>query len=265
MLPTSSNIYEVNIMAEKILNTRIQLKYDTWENWSKTDVTGKGGNLVLKAGEVAITAIQTGDSVKQTTPPTVMFKVGDGSTPFSGLPWASALAADVYAWAKKSSIEISSSGTGSFVTGMSWDSTNNKLNITKGNADLSGYVPVTRTIANIELTKDITKAALLTALNVADGATKVTESTVENWGFTKNTGTVTGVKMNGTTKSPIDGVVDLGSVITSHQDISGKQNKTISIENITATTVEGALKEINTSKYSKPNTGIPKTDLAADV
>lgn len=88
-------------MAEKILNTRIQLKYDTWENWSNITEAGKGGNLVLKAGEVAITTIQTGDSIKQATPPTIMFKVGDGTSKFSELPWASALAADVYAWAKK--------------------------------------------------------------------------------------------------------------------------------------------------------------------
>ena len=33
-------------------------------------------------------------------------------------------------------------------------------------------------------------------------------------------GTVTGVKINGTTKNPSSGVVDLGTVITSHQDIS---------------------------------------------
>lgn len=38
-------------------------------------------------------------------------------------------------------------------------------------------------------------------------------------GFTTNTGTVTGVKINGTTKSPTSGVVDLGTVITSHQTI----------------------------------------------
>jgi hypothetical protein len=121
----------------------------------------------------------------------------------------------------------------------------------------------------------------------------VTESTVSGWGFTKNTGTyskpsggipksdlasavqtslgkadtalqsyteqykgtVTGVKVNGTTKSPSSGtvdignvvtsvkingssktpssgVVDLGTVITSHQDISGKQDKLVSGTNI---------------------------------
>lgn len=43
----------------------------------------------------------------------------------------------------------------------------------------------------------------------------VTESTVSGWGFTKNTGTVTGVKINGTTKNPTSGVVDLGTVLTS--------------------------------------------------
>lgn len=45
-------------------------------------------------------------------------------------------------------------------------------------------------------------------------------------------GTVTGVKINGTTKNPSSGVVDLGTVITSHQDISGKQDKLVSGTNI---------------------------------
>ena len=40
----------------------------------------------------------------------------------------------------------------------------------------------------------------------------VTESTVSGWGFTKNTGTVTGVKINGTTKNPVNGIVDLGTI-----------------------------------------------------
>lgn len=45
-------------------------------------------------------------------------------------------------------------------------------------------------------------------------------------------GTVTGVKINGSTKSPSNGVVDLGTVITSHQDISGKQDTLVSGTNI---------------------------------
>ena len=41
-----------------------------------------------------------------------------------------------------------------------------------------------------------------------------TETTVSNWGFTKNAGTITGIKMNGSSKGT-SGVVDLGTVITS--------------------------------------------------
>ena len=96
-------------MAEKILNTRIQLKYDTWDNWQKTDVANKGGNLVLKQGEMAVTAIASGKS-NFTTPPTIMFKVGDGEHKFSELPWASGLAADVYPWAKSPTAPIIGDG-----------------------------------------------------------------------------------------------------------------------------------------------------------
>lgn len=85
-------------MAEKVLKTRIQLKYDEYANWTKNDP-------VLKKGEMAVTVIPTGASVEQTTPPAIMFKVGDGTKKFSEPPWASALAADVYAWAKKATPE----------------------------------------------------------------------------------------------------------------------------------------------------------------
>lgn len=99
----------------------------------------------------------------------------------------------------------------------------------------------------------------------------VTESTVSGWGFTKNTGTyskpstgipkndlasdvqtslgkadtalqsyteqykgtVTGVKINGTTKTPSSGTVDLGTVIT---DISGKADKITIVNHGTSST-----------------------------
>ena len=50
-------------------------------------------------------------------------------------------------------------------------------------------------------------------------------------GYTSNTGTITGIKMNGASKGT-SGVVDLGTVITAHQDISGKQNKLTAGSNI---------------------------------
>ena len=56
-----------------------------------------------------------------------------------------------------------------------------------------------------------------------------TSTTVSGWGFTKNTGTVTSVavKMNGESKGTVtsSGTIDLGTVITSHQDISGLMPK----------------------------------------
>lgn len=58
---------------------------------------------------------------------------------------------------------------------------------------------------------------------------KTLDDAIENKGYTRNTGTVTGVKMNsGSAVSPdANGVVDLGTVITAHQDISGKQDQYI--------------------------------------
>lgn len=53
---------------------------------------------------------------------------------------------------------------------------------------------------------------------------KAVKSFVEGKGYTTNTGTITSVKMNGSTIAS-SGEADLGTVITSHQDISGKADK----------------------------------------
>ena len=53
-------------------------------------------------------------------------------------------------------------------------------------------------------------------------------------------GTVTGVKINGSNKDPLNGVVDLGTVITSHQDISGKQDTIADLETIRQGAAKGA-------------------------
>lgn len=52
--------------------------------------------------------------------------------------------------------------------------------------------------------------------------TKVSDLTNDS-GFTSNTGTITGITMNGASKGT-SGVVNLGTVLTEHQDISGKAN-----------------------------------------
>lgn len=67
----------------------------------------------------------------------------------------------------------------------------------------------------------------------------------------KYTGTITGIKMNGASKGT-SGVVDLGTVITAHQDISGKQDKLTSGTNIKTIN--------NTSILGSGNISIPSYD-----
>lgn len=75
--------------------------------------------------------------------------------------------------------------------------------------------------------------------SVLDG---ISSTDITNWNSkTNNVGTVTGVKMNGTTNNPTNGVVDLGTVITAHQNISGKQDKLISGTNIKTINGESVL------------------------
>lgn len=58
-------------------------------------------------------------------------------------------------------------------------------------------------------TNDFTTAYKNKLDGIASGATAVTESTVSGWGFTKNTGTVTSVKVGSTSYNPSSGVVSL--------------------------------------------------------
>ena len=69
------------------------------------------------------------------------------------------------------------------------------------------------------------------------------KSKVESLGYTKNTGTITGIKMNGASKGT-SGVVDLGTVITAHQDISGKQDKSTAVTHTTSTAVGSTAKPV---------------------
>lgn len=74
--------------------------------------------------------------------------------------------------------------------------------------------------------------------------TKVSDLTNDS-GYTTNTGTITSVKMNGTTVSS-SGEADLGTVITSHQDISGKADKSATVSTVTYnTTSKKITKTIN--------------------
>ena len=77
----------------KVFQTRIQLKYDTYANWSTN-------NPILKAGEMAIATVAAGERDTMTNLPNIVLKVGDGTSHYNDLKFVSALAADVHGWAK---------------------------------------------------------------------------------------------------------------------------------------------------------------------
>ena len=81
-------------MAEKLIKTRLRLKYDTFANWEKVKTT-----FVPLKGEVCLVEVPNNvDPIHNA--PSILFKVGDGTTAFGDLKYGSALAADVYSWAK---------------------------------------------------------------------------------------------------------------------------------------------------------------------
>ena len=99
-----------------------------------------------------------------------------------------------------------------YVTGVKGDSESSyrtgNVNITKGNIGLG----------NVGNFKAVSTAA-------SQGLTDTEKSNARtNIGAGTGNGTVTGIKMNGASKGT-SGVVDLGTVITAHQDISGKADK----------------------------------------
>lgn len=73
-------------------NTRIQLKYDTYSNWTTHNPTPLKGEICI-----VVVPAEAGAVVQE---PAILFKVGDGTTAFNNLQFGSALAADVYSWAK---------------------------------------------------------------------------------------------------------------------------------------------------------------------
>ena len=125
--------------------------------------------FVPNKGEVCFVEIPTGDTTA-TTAPTVLFKVGDGKATWGALKWGSALAADVYAWAKASSpqaiIDSAVGAVGPVVK---------SLNGLTGNITISGDNRITFTAADSKITASFKfTEADKTVLNSGITAAKVT-------------------------------------------------------------------------------------------
>lgn len=141
----------------KELKTRIALKYNTYEYWT----TGDGKDYAPLKGEVCFCAIESKDQGAQTAP-TVLFKVGvDGKTKFPALKWASALAADVYDWAKVAGANVfTKDGVGNVVSGIEYDAT---LNDGKG-----GFKFTTASVATAEGLEDLQEAVAAIEKDITD-------------------------------------------------------------------------------------------------
>lgn len=108
-------------MGNTTLNSRISLRYDTYDQWN----TPSGKAAVLNKGEVGICALL----VEGANQPTIMFKVGNGISTFEELPWTSGLAADVFDWAKAAQLKIIDEDHGEIISNIIWDDANNGIRI----------------------------------------------------------------------------------------------------------------------------------------
>ena len=217
-------------MAEKILKTRIQLRYDTLTNW-------EANNPVLKAGEIAVVSIPSAPTkdVNSVPAPQILFKVGDGTTAFKLLKWASGLAADVYDWAKASK----------------------RPAYKYGDADLTGF--------GTAATKDVSAFDAAGAASTAEANAKAyTDQQIEalpsQAEYTLETGTTDGslvLKKDGT-------VVGDPAVVKGWAELLDKAQKGINDAAAAQAAAEAAQTTAN-AKYTKPTGGIPKTDLASGV
>lgn len=113
----------------------------------------------------------------------------------------------------------------------------NDLNsrLTDAEADIAGAsggdINVIETIKVNGSTQTITNKAVDITV-----PTKVSDLTNDS-GFTSNVGTITGITMNGSSKGT-SGVVNLGTVITAHQDISGKEDISNKVTSISSSSTD---------------------------
>lgn len=150
------------------IKTRILLRYDSLANWTTTDP-------ILKAGEVALVTTGPAKDTSAVTPDSgaqhpLLMKVGDGTHKFSELTWSSALAVDVYAWAKQASLPVAKEGNGNVVTGIAWDTASKGLKFTTASmATSDAFIALETRVKTIEDTyaTDAELAAAVKTINDA--------------------------------------------------------------------------------------------------
>lgn len=247
---------------EKILNARFALKIDTYANW--TDETlgeGKGALCVLKHGEVGFCEIPSGNT-EATTAPTILFKVGDGTSPFKSLKWASALAADVYAWAKKGTpdwndfpalpLTVVDNETDQFITYFEY--ADNTLTIHRGNVDWNDIQNKPNLINSVKTTDD--DVVVLAPETAASGDVTITGTHAKKGPTGGYTGTQAEKSINAFGQSIEIAVPKLGVDEYGHTNTADEVKYTITLP-----TPEAAINTVTTLTEGE---GIDIEDLATD-
>lgn len=270
---------------EKILNTRVQLKYDTLANWNAS-------TFIPKKGEVCIATVDTAQKDPKgniITVPTLLIKVGSGAegATFSTLPFVSAPAADVYDWAKKSEAEfvagfLSMPGMQDLLDGVFATDAEVEAAVTS----LQGQINAINTkLGDLSKLNTTYKTDLVGAINEALQAVEVggTGSVVsvivtdveggKSYQVTQGGNNVGAaiVVPNAYDDAPVKANTEAinaikdGTSIDSFKDVedalAGKQ----AAGDYATNTALNAVKATAEAAYVKPTAGIGKEDLAADV
>ena len=92
-------------------------------------------------------------------------------------------------------------------------------------------------LGNAENKSSSTIRSEITSSNVTNALGYTPYDSSNPSGYTNNVGTITGITMNGVSKGT-SGVVNLGTVITSHQDITGKENTSNKVTSISSSSTD---------------------------
>lgn len=217
--------------AEKNITSRIQQKHDTAANWAKaTTFIPKKGEIVIYDAEYNTSGVQT---------QAVRFKIGDGSRTINNLPFA-LIDYDT----RIASLESTVNGLG-----------------TAAQKDVGFFATAaqgTKADNAVPNTRKVNNKALSTDIKLEPSDVGVTESAFPGL---KKTGTITGIKMNGASKGT-SGVVDLGTVLTSSDNLAKLDTENTFTAKQTINSGDGAVSlktqgyvEISASYASKSTIG----------
>ena len=207
-------------------NTRVQLKFDTLASWNALE---KESFIPLK-GEVCVVQVPTDSSVEQVTPPAYLIRVGDGVTYFENLPWLSALAADVYAWAKYDAAKFARWATNSPAEGETFTNSPELATTAELETAISGVVGQIQTAVNTTV-----PGLIDTAIDTLGNSLTSTGSTTKTiTGITYNAETNTATVTYGDIAFPAAATVDTAMSDTSTNAVQNKVIKAYVDSNITS-------------------------------